>query len=548
MKKVLTLLLFIVLAFQLNYSQSIKKQTGLSKAVKFCIVSDVHFYDTTLGTSGKAFEAYLASDRKMIAQSEAIFESALSLVKQENPSFLLITGDLTKDGEKICHQEMANYLKALKTSGIQTYVIPGNHDVLNYGASSYLTDTAVSIANVTPQEFTSIYADYGYNQAIAKDTASLSYVVEPSDGLWLIAMDACRYKENSKTNTSTTGGKFSANTLAWIESQLKLAKANNKVVIGMVHHGVLEHFTGEKAFFSDYVLDDYKKVDSIFTKYDMRLVFTGHYHAQDITENVIADGKTLYDCETGSLVTYPSPYRVVNIGTDLSVNITSGTVQSINANLGGETFPAFADNFLITGMTQLVQTLLTAPVSYGGYGVSADLASQVSPLLALAYCAHYAGDETPSASTKALIANFLSSTDANTKLIGTMLGSLWTDLPPSDNNTQFDIKFQTTAVEDHKDSKPVNYALAQNYPNPFNPSTIINYQLPKDGFVTLKVFNVLGKEIKTLINEFKTQGSYNISFDGTNFASGMYFYQLRVSGISGSSNNFTSTRKMILIK
>jgi 3',5'-cyclic AMP phosphodiesterase CpdA len=544
MKYFLTISL-LVFTFQFSYTQPFNKQAGLTKPVRFCVISDVHFYDTTLGTSGKAMQAYIADDPIMVAQSEAIFESALNTIKQEKPDFLLITGDLTKDGEEIDHRDVANYLKALKSDGIQTYIIPGNHDISNYRASSYSGDTTISIANVNPQEFASIYADFGYNQAIAKDTSSLSYVIEPAPGLWIIAMDACRYKENSPIIKSTTGGKFSANTLAWIEAQLQLAKEKNKVVIGMVHHGILEHFTGEKTYFPDFVIDDYKSVDSIFTKYDMRLVFTGHYHAQDITGDIMSDGKTLYDVETGSLVTYPCPYRVVTIDTNLTVTITSNTIKSINSDLGGKTFPDFASNFLITGTTQLTQIQLALPVDSGGYGISPQTAALVSPIVAQTYLAHNVGDENPSPSMLALISLLEGSSDTTTPLVGKMLKSFWTDLPPADNNVQFDIKFQTTAAVDSKDSQPAVFRLSQNFPNPFNPSTIINYQLPKDGIVTLNIFNILGQEIKTLVNGYKTRGTYNISFNGSGLASGMYFYQLRVYGSSG---NFSTTRKMLLIK
>lgn len=86
------------------------------------------------------------------------------------------------------------------------------------------------------------------------------------------------------------------------------------------------------------------------------------------------------------------------------------------------------------------------------------------------------------------------------------------------------------------------YSLEQNYPNPFNPTTVINYQLPVDGFVSLKVFDVLGREVASLINnEWKETGVYEITFDASNLASGMYVYKL----ISGS---FTSTKKMMLLR
>ena len=79
------------------------------------------------------------------------------------------------------------------------------------------------------------------------------------------------------------------------------------------------------------------------------------------------------------------------------------------------------------------------------------------------------------------------------------------------------------------------------YPNPFNPSTIINYQLPEAGLISLKIFDSMGREVKTLVNEQKDKGSYNISFDASHLSSGVYFYRLR-------ANNFISTKKMILMK
>ena len=88
---------------------------------------------------------------------------------------------------------------------------------------------------------------------------------------------------------------------------------------------------------------------------------------------------------------------------------------------------------------------------------------------------------------------------------------------------------------------PKEYTLFNNYPNPFNPITTINYQLPKSGSVTLKIFDILGKEVKTLVNEQKEMGKYTVQFDASSLASGMYVYQLRV-------NDYTSTKKMLLLK
>jgi hypothetical protein len=104
-----------------------------------------------------------------------------------------------------------------------------------------------------------------------------------------------------------------------------------------------------------------------------------------------------------------------------------------------------------------------------------------------------------------------------------------------------------TKVDD--DFKQVSdFRLSQNFPNPFNPSTRINYQLPEISFVALKIYDVLGNEIATLVNEEKPVGEYEVEFDGKGLPSGIYFYQLRVYPAGSGAGNFVETKKMVLLK
>jgi hypothetical protein len=88
---------------------------------------------------------------------------------------------------------------------------------------------------------------------------------------------------------------------------------------------------------------------------------------------------------------------------------------------------------------------------------------------------------------------------------------------------------------------PDSYSLSQNYPNPFNPTTKIKYQLPVDGNVKIIIFDLLGKEVQTLVNGFEKAGSYELTFNGINLASGIYFYKMK-------SENFSEIKRMILVK
>jgi hypothetical protein len=98
---------------------------------------------------------------------------------------------------------------------------------------------------------------------------------------------------------------------------------------------------------------------------------------------------------------------------------------------------------------------------------------------------------------------------------------------------------------------PKTFALEQNYPNPFNPSTNIQYAIGSTQLVTLKVYDMLGNEVATLVNEEKTAGSYELTWNAFNLPSGIYFYQLFVSASQskdGKTGNYIETRKMILLK
>ncbi len=107
-------------------------------------------------------------------------------------------------------------------------------------------------------------------------------------------------------------------------------------------------------------------------------------------------------------------------------------------------------------------------------------------------------------------------------------------------NIQFEISL-STGITNNSSLIPQTYSLQQNYPNPFNPTTKINFSIPKQGMVSLKVYDVLGKEVMTLVNEQKPAGNFEVDFNGSNLSSGAYFYRIE-------AGEFVDVKRMIIIK
>lgn len=400
--------------------------TTTSSASSFAVLSDPHLYDiTTLGDSAE-LDTYLQNDRKMLKDSVQIFDAALADIKTRNVDFVLISGDLTKDGERINHELMVSRLTAL---GKKAYVIPGNHDINNPDAKNYTTSPASSTPAVSPTEFRQLYANFGYGSALYTDPNSLSYVAEPADGVWLFAIDSCQYANNLTLGSPVTAGAISDLTLGWLESKLQEAKRLGKVVLGMMHHGLIEHFPGQSTLFAEYLVNSRETVAAALSAAGLGVMFTGHFHANDVVGKTYGSN-TLYDVETGSTVTAPSPYRLVSL--DRSSRQLSISTSIVTQTTKHPTdFQTYAKSYLTDGLNTLVSNMLGA----APYSLTATQISAVQPLIVPAMVAHYAGDEKlTDANVLATLTAMASSTDAATALIGKIVLGLWNDPAPADNN------------------------------------------------------------------------------------------------------------------
>jgi 3',5'-cyclic AMP phosphodiesterase CpdA len=293
------------------------------------VVSDIHYMHPSLLVNNGAEGA---QDPKLVEFSDPIFRNVLADLKVQRPDILLVPGDLTKDGEKIGHQAMAGFFNELRSSGTKVYVMPGNHDINNAKAKRYDGNNDYPVDMTTKADFETIYGNFGYNNAISRDANSLSYVVQPNAGLRIIAIDASRYEEYGPSG-DIAAGRIKPATLTWALAQLAQAKEQHITIFAMMHHNLVEHYAGQTQLDPGYVVEDNVNIANTLMDAGLNIIFTGHYHANDIT-SYTHNGKELFDIETGSLVTNPSPYRIVTMKEN-TLDVETKTVQSIAATLPG---------------------------------------------------------------------------------------------------------------------------------------------------------------------------------------------------------------------
>lgn len=325
--RLLSLLLAVVLVFTLTVP-ALAAEKPQDMNLRIAVMSDLHYLSPDMIADTEDFEHAFNSDRKLLKESSAILHEMFEQVRADKPDILLVSGDLTKDGEQECHAALAKQLQQLQQDvpGLKIYVINGNHDIRNYNAKNFNTadGKAVPATRTEPEDFKRIY-DFVYSDptviatftpAEGNKAGGLSYVARPVEGLTVIAMDTCRYSSDNTSNGDDeheTSGAISADLEKWVIEQTAAAKARGDLVIGLEHHGLVPHFDVEPTILPMYLVNGYERIAQEYADAGMSAVFTGHMHAVDIAAMTTKAGNTFYDIETGSALTYPCPIRFVDL-------------------------------------------------------------------------------------------------------------------------------------------------------------------------------------------------------------------------------------------
>ena len=325
--RLLSLLLAVVLVFTLTVP-ALAAEKPQDMNLRIAVMSDLHYLSPDMIADTEDFEHAFNSDRKLLKESSSVLHEMLERVRADKPDILLVSGDLTKDGEQECHAALAKQLQQLQQDvpGLKIYVINGNHDIRNYNAKNFNTadGKAVPATRTEPEDFKQIY-DFVYSDptviatftpAEGNKAGGLSYVARPVEGLTVIAMDTCRYSSDNTSNGDDeheTSGAISADLEKWVIEQTAAAKARGDLVIGLEHHGLVPHFDVQPTILPMYLVNGYERIAQEYADAGMSVVFTGHMHAVDIAAMTTKAGNTFYDIETGSALTYPCPVRFVDL-------------------------------------------------------------------------------------------------------------------------------------------------------------------------------------------------------------------------------------------
>ncbi|HOO26015.1 MAG TPA: metallophosphoesterase, partial [Clostridiales bacterium] len=322
------------------------------KPLSFWVASDIHYkpysdlppVNEKQSLPGDPLFSHTNDKSMLTYEADAIIDEFLKRFEASDSNILLIPGDLSEEGHWTEHLGLARILNEFKQrTGKRIFVIPGNHDIR----------TSASQGRLDLEDFLEIYKDLGPDEALVKHDTSASYTVDLDAEYRLLAIDACKYRNDSSQMTPEL--------LAWIEDQVLAAKADGKKIIGMVHHNVLPHFGIQDIMGSAMNIENARENASKFADWGIKYFITGHEHANDISMAVSAKGNRIYDIETGCLLTYPNAYRELKF-TNEAVEVKTGYIDKIDLSLlpqgfneaqlrmMAEDFPAYSYGYFKAGL------------------------------------------------------------------------------------------------------------------------------------------------------------------------------------------------------
>ena len=277
------------------------------------VLTDTHYYSKEIGIHGTAYETANSRSQKLLAESAEVLEAAFKQIAEDKSNdIVLISGDLTNNGELNSHKEFIEMLQSLKDRGKKVFVITATHDFRANGVSeAYRGDNKIQIPTATRELLFDMYCQFGPEQAISVHRESMSYIVQLCDGYRLFAL-------NDDSNLNGKSG-FSDECFEWITERAEEARKDKQIIIAMTHHPLIAPSPIYEIIGKGDMLGDYEKRIEQLADLGIQFMFTGHTHIHNISSYQSPKGNVLYDICTCSPIGYPGAYRKVTFKPNESV-------------------------------------------------------------------------------------------------------------------------------------------------------------------------------------------------------------------------------------
>lgn len=274
----------LILAGCGNSASKNPETTSAEKPVKVIVASDLHYLSPKLTDKGEAFtEAIENSDGKVMMYSEELADAFVDKVIEEKSDALILSGDLTFNGEMESHDDLIVKIAKIKEAGIPVLVIPGNHDIDNAYAALYQGDTVTRQTSITKLDFRKKYHDFGPEKALSQDKYSFSYMYALRSDLRILMLDT-----NSDNDNIASEG-----TLKWMRTQLEEARKAGARVVGVSHQNTHIH---NQVFWQGFVINNYEDVEALYEEFGVLCNLSGHMHMQHIVRDGVPEVATSALC------------------------------------------------------------------------------------------------------------------------------------------------------------------------------------------------------------------------------------------------------------
>lgn len=288
------------------------------------IITDTHYYSKKNWVAGNPYAFPPKREQQYRRGSEEIIKYVFDEICNDGePEIVLISGDLTNNGEYTSHEEMRELLRQLQARGKNVFVTTATHDYRqNENAYGYDENhNQVPVPAFTREMLYDYYTEFSFDKALSVHMPSMCYTAQLADGYRLLALNDDHGKDHAG---------YDDDCLKWIEEQVELAHKDNQFIVAMTHHPVLTPSPLYKIIGPRDLLEDGEERAKQFADMGIPCIFTGHSHIQNITSIKSEKGNVCYDVSTSALVGFPPYYRHATINPDeRKISVSSVLIKDV---------------------------------------------------------------------------------------------------------------------------------------------------------------------------------------------------------------------------